>query len=166
MREIVHRVMKTQMATAKAKGIHLHAEFLNILDSEEEAKDQGGDQIGQDDLYSPMVVTDAHRVMQVLLCLQSNALKFTKKGFVKIAVSIVELQRRGKLQRHLRINVRDTGVGIPEEDHNKLFKLFGFIENKNSILNSKGVGLGLVISQKICKQFEGRLYLCAAIPEP
>jgi signal transduction histidine kinase len=116
---------------------------LNILDADEEIKDQ----IDQDNYFSPMVVTDPYRVMQVLLCLQSNALKFTKRGYVRISVSIVNQHHRRKVVKFLRINVRDSGVGIPEEDQDKLFKLFGFIENKNSAMNSKGIGLGLVIAK-------------------
>jgi len=59
--------------------------------------------------------------MQVLLNLQSNALKFTKEGNVKITVQIV--------QEYLEITVSDTGVGISEEDQSKLFKMFGMLEN-------------------------------------
>ena len=62
--------------------------------------------------------------MQVLLGLQSNALKFTERGHVKIEVSI-ERNNRGK--KLLYIKVIDTGVGIEYEDQDKLFKLFGFV---------------------------------------
>ena len=57
--------------------------------------------------------------MQVLLGLQSNALKFTERGSVHIKVQVIN--------EFLRIAVIDTGIGIPEEHQNKLFKLFGFI---------------------------------------
>jgi signal transduction histidine kinase len=45
--------------------------------------------------------------------------------------------------------VIDTGVGIPPEDIPKLFKLFGFIENRNSAMNKNGIGLGLTIAKSI-----------------
>jgi len=45
----------------------------------------------------------------------------------------------------LVISVRDTGVGIEEEDQEKLFKLFGFVKDKKD-KNRNGIGLGLVIS--------------------
>ena len=79
--------------------------------------------------------------MQVLLGLQSNALKFTKKGSVSIKVRI--LVEEG--QKHLEIAVVDTGVGIKHQDRNKLFKLFGFLTSEKQ-LNTKGIGLGLVIA--------------------
>ena len=43
----------------------------------------------------------------------------------------------------------DTGVGIKKEDMSKLFKLFGFLDTTKE-LNTKGIGLGLHISKKIC----------------
>ena len=46
----------------------------------------------------------------------------------------------------IQISVEDTGSGIKNEDKNKLFKLFGFLENTKD-LNPKGIGLGLHISQ-------------------
>ena len=49
----------------------------------------------------------------------------------------------------IQISVQDTGPGIKNEDKNKLFKLFGFLEDTKDI-NPKGVGLGLHISQQIC----------------
>lgn len=59
-------------------------------------------------LNSPYVYTDQDRVMQVLLGVQSNALKFTEKGKVEINVAIEA--------NFLKIKVIDTGVGIAKED--------------------------------------------------
>jgi signal transduction histidine kinase len=89
--------------------------------------------------------------MQVLLNLQSNALKFTQKGKVEIKVSITE-------ENFLKISVVDTGIGIKREDQDKLFKLFGFLRESQS-MNTSGIGLGLVISQNIIKQYQGTITL-------
>ena len=59
----------------------------------------------------------------MLLGLQSNALKFTAEGHIKITVSII-----GNAE-YLEISVEDTGIGISEEDQSKLFKLFGFVQD-------------------------------------
>jgi two-component system, sensor histidine kinase ChiS len=85
----------------------------------------------------------------VLLNLQSNALKFTQKGKVEIKVSITD-------ENFLKISVVDTGIGIKREDQDKLFKLFGFLRESQS-MNTSGIGLGLVISQNIIKQYEGTI---------
>ena len=58
----------------------------------------------------------------------------------------------------VQIKVIDSGIGIKEEDQNKLFKLFGFLDSSKEI-NTKGVGLGLHISQKLVKQFGGKIIL-------
>jgi signal transduction histidine kinase len=79
--------------------------------------------------------------MQVLLGLQSNALKFTKQGSVTIVVNL-EKREEGMF---LVLSVQDTGIGISSQDQKKLFRLFGFIKD-NHKLNKNGVGLGLVIS--------------------
>jgi K+-sensing histidine kinase KdpD len=53
------------------------------------------------------------------------------------------------------ISVLDNGTGIPTDEHNKLFKLFGYL-SQNKTLNTSGVGLGLVISKMITEQFKGK----------
>jgi signal transduction histidine kinase len=86
--------------------------------------------------------------MQVLLGLQSNALKFTERGSVNIRVMLINGGQ------YLKILVQDTGIGIPDEHHDKLFKLFGFVKD-NKKLNINGVGLGLMISKQIVEKFNG-----------
>jgi signal transduction histidine kinase len=56
----------------------------------------------------------------------------------------------------IEISVEDTGTGIKAEDKNKLFKLFGFLEETKE-LNTKGVGLGLHISQQISQLLGGEI---------
>jgi len=73
-------------------------------------------------MYSPIINGDEQRIMQVLLNLQSNALKFTRKGKVEIKVQLVE-------QSKLKISIIDSGIGIKQEDQMKLFKLFGFVND-------------------------------------
>ena len=48
----------------------------------------------------------------------------------------------------------DTGVGIPYDKQNQLFKLFGFVKDTAS-MNTNGIGLGLVISENIVNMFDG-----------
>ena len=58
----------------------------------------------------------------------------------------------------LEISVIDSGIGIKEEDQNKLFKLFGYIQDSQQ-MNIHGIGLGLTISKKIIEQFDGEIGL-------
>jgi signal transduction histidine kinase len=56
----------------------------------------------------------------------------------------------------LEVEVRDSGVGIKEEDQKKLFKLFGYLDTTKE-LNTRGIGLGLYISKLIVQQFGGEI---------
>ena len=56
----------------------------------------------------------------------------------------------------IQVTVSDTGIGIQDQDKNKLFQLFGFLESSKQ-LNTKGIGLGLHISKKIVQEFGGEI---------
>jgi signal transduction histidine kinase len=60
--------------------------------------------------------------------------------------------------------VKDTGIGISADNQKKLFKLFGFIQ-ETSAHNINGIGLGLVITQHIVHQYEGRVWVKSEIGE-
>lgn len=56
----------------------------------------------------------------------------------------------------MEVEVQDTGIGIKEEDQDKLFKLFGQIQD-DQMLNKNGIGLGLTICKSIVEQFNGSI---------
>jgi PAS domain S-box-containing protein len=93
------------------------------------------------ELHVPML-TDRRRLLQCILNLVSNAIKFTEQGGVTVAV------RHDEEQGEVTIAVTDTGIGIEEADQSKLFHAFSRIP---SPLSSKvlGTGLGLYLTQKI-----------------
>ena len=91
--------------------------------------------------------------MQVLLGLQANALKFTQKGRVQ---TDIEILTEADGEKYLKISVIDTGIGIPKVNHEKLFKLFGFVQDEQH-LNVNGIGLGLMISKQIVEKFDGKI---------
>lgn len=96
---------------------------------------------------------DVTRLRQILTNLLSNAVKFTKKGEVEVTVSAKQLDFREYL---LKFNVRDTGVGIPADKIDKLFKPFSQVDS--SITRSfGGTGLGLVISKKLVEMMGGEI---------
>ena len=51
----------------------------------------------------------------------------------------------------------DNGIGIQKSDRSKIFKLFGCIKDEKNHINTKGIGLGLVISQMIVNKFDGNI---------
>ena len=106
--------MCIQRKLANELKIKFYANFVNIRKSDD---DSGDLDENESHLKSPIICTDEQRVMQVLLGLQSNALKFTRKGMVSIHVDIQEVENQNQEKdEYLRIKVIDTGSGIPLED--------------------------------------------------
>jgi signal transduction histidine kinase len=106
------------------------------------------------------LVGDLVRICQIVINLSSNAVKFTDKGSVTIELSIPQLQNaEPTLQAatvDLMINVRDTGIGISENEIHELFD--NFTQADSSITRRfGGTGLGLSISQQLCKAMSGEI---------
>ncbi len=96
---------------------------------------------------------DALRFRQVLTNLVSNAFKFTDTGEVLLKVEPVE---RTSSDIFLRVSVRDTGVGIPEEQQARLFQSFTQADSSTT-RKYGGTGLGLVISRRLARLMGGDL---------
>jgi PAS domain S-box-containing protein len=96
---------------------------------------------------------DVTRLRQVLTNLLSNAVKFTHKGEVEISISSEQLDFKDYL---LKFNVRDTGLGIPKDKIEKLFKPFSQVDSSTT-RTFGGTGLGLVISKKIVELMGGEI---------
>ncbi|MCL1927317.1 MAG: ATP-binding protein [Treponema sp.] len=97
-----------------------------------------------------LLLGDAGRVRQILFNLLNNAVKYTRKGFVKVCI---ECKEDDKGQR-LIIEVSDSGIGIKKEDIGKLFSTFVRLdEDKNTGI--EGTGLGLSITRSLCKAMGG-----------
>jgi len=96
------------------------------------------------------VVTDHNRLRQILINLMGNALKFTYEGGVSVFAELEEGQ-----QDCIQFIVRDTGIGIREEDQEKLFKMYGRAGNQENINNTQGIGFGLEISDRLARLLGG-----------
>ncbi|MBI5833361.1 MAG: response regulator [Armatimonadetes bacterium] len=101
---------------------------------------------------APGVVGDPGRVRQILLNLVGNAIKFTRQGHVLISVSR-ETGTAGAEQR-LRIEVQDTGVGIPEDRIEAIFGEFEQADNTTTRSHG-GTGLGLAICRRLAELMGG-----------
>ena len=99
-----------------------------------------------------MLLGDEARLRQVLLNLLGNAVKFTDHGQIALQVEHRGSTEAGKL---LRFSVTDTGPGIPESKHERLFRRFSQISQ--SAHRSGGTGLGLAISKQLVELMGGEM---------
>lgn len=108
------------------------------------------------DENTPLAINgDVTRLRQVLTNLLSNAVKFTDKGEVEISVTAQHLGFKDYL---LKFTVRDTGIGIPKDKLDRLFKPFSQVDSSTT-RSFGGTGLGLVISKKIVELMGGEIGL-------
>jgi len=98
-----------------------------------------------DQAVPPMIIGDRLRLRQILMNLVGNSIKFTQKGEIFIGVSCVA--RHGDNVK-LSFEVRDTGIGIPKDKVNRLFKAFSQVDSSTT-RKYGGTGLGLVICEKL-----------------
>ncbi|MCF8029525.1 MAG: response regulator [Desulfohalobiaceae bacterium] len=100
------------------------------------------------------IMGDPLRLGQVLTNLATNAVKFTEKGNVVLAVQAVEWEEKDRAR--LRFAVRDTGVGLTQEQQENLFEAFEQVDASNT-RQHEGTGLGLAISKQLVELMGGEL---------
>ena len=109
--ETVNKVISLVRDKAQSNEIEIRCSFENFPE------------------HSFNIFSDEQRLKQVLLNITSNAIKFTKKGFVHLKINIKELGE----YRYLQVQVEDSGIGLSELEQKKLFKLFGMIEGNKQL---------------------------------
>ncbi|WP_310441315.1 ATP-binding protein [Sulfurimonas sp.] len=94
---------------------------------------------------------DSLRISQILANLLSNAIKFTHNGDIYINVTKISDDK-------LRFKVRDTGIGLSDEEQNKLFKSFSQADGSTT-RKYGGTGLGLAISKELAELMGGKIWV-------
>jgi signal transduction histidine kinase/DNA-binding response OmpR family regulator len=119
-------------------------EVLDVFASK--AAETGLDLIYEIDYHVPsQIIGDSLRLRQIILNLVSNSIKFTHAGEIFVGVHL--LRATGD-ELELGFEVRDTGIGIPPEKIDRLFKAFSQVDSSTT-RKYGGTGLGLVISEKL-----------------
>ena len=104
------------------------------------------------------IVTDPEKLRQVLANYLSNALKFTGEG------GRIVVRAAPEDDRHIRIEVQDTGVGIRPEDHDRLFVEFQQLD-AGAAKRYQGTGLGLALTKRIVEAQGGRVGVSSTLGE-
>ncbi|WP_058910811.1 aerobic respiration two-component sensor histidine kinase ArcB [Entomohabitans teleogrylli] len=94
------------------------------------------------------VVTDGTRLRQILWNLISNAVKFTQQGQVTLRVRYED----GDM---LRFEVQDSGIGIPQEEQDKIFAMYYQVKDSQGGKPATGTGIGLAVSRRLAKNMGG-----------
>ncbi|MGO8796536.1 MAG: ATP-binding protein [Candidatus Sulfotelmatobacter sp.] len=137
MNDLIKQVGEMLQTTATAKGITLTCDLPTEL---------------------LLVHADPHRVLQVLINLIENALKFTPKG----GLITVKAEMRNDNAGAVLVNVKDTGCGITEQAQPLVFERL-FQEENSSDKSRKGLGLGLSICKDLVTRQGGKIWVRSAV---
>jgi PAS domain S-box-containing protein len=106
----------------------------------------------------PWIVGDVTRLRQIIVNLINNAIKFTPAGSIAIQVRRIPLDASVRAtpagRMRLEIMVQDTGIGIPPDRVDRLFKAFSQVDSSTT-RKYGGTGLGLAICQRLCQLMNG-----------
>lgn len=132
IRSLVEKVIKTHLIRANEKGLKIEVDILNDI---------------------PQVIFgDPTRLQQVLNNLIANAVKFTEIGQVTVRIEPYK-----NSEKYIKFSISDTGIGISQEDMEKLFKSFSQVDG--SITRKYGgTGLGLAISKRLVEMMGGSIW--------
>ncbi len=133
LRSSIEEIISLPAITAQKKGL----EFIYEIDPDVPSYLKG----------------DPGRLRQIILNIAGNAIKFTEKGEVFLSVS-KECEDEDSIR--LRFSVRDTGIGISEENLKRLFQSFHQVD-ASTTRKYGGTGLGLVISRKLAELMDGEI---------
>jgi two-component system sensor histidine kinase EvgS len=100
----------------------------------------------------PVVVGDEKRIYQIINNLLSNALKFTSTGYIVLRI-LKEKEEENSID--LKIEVEDTGIGIPEDKINFIFDRFTKFDEFN--INPTGIGIGLSLVKEFVRLMNGKI---------
>ncbi len=113
-----------------------------------------------DDPVPDVLIGDRNRLLQVLLNLVGNGVKFTSRGSVRLAVTICAIPTPHRIE--LQFEVTDTGVGIAEDKQDVIFEAFVQADSSHS-RRFGGTGLGLSISRDLVRLMGGELQFTSRV---
>lgn len=111
---------------------------------------------------TPLVNADENRLQQILYNLIGNAIKFTETGSVEVSAEILANPRNET--PFLAITIADTGIGIPEDRFDGIFKSFEQADGSTA-REYGGTGLGLAVTQQLVELHGGNIQLVSTVGE-
>jgi PAS domain S-box-containing protein len=154
--EIVNNILDISKIQTGQISVDLQPVLLNDVFSELHsffqlnASDNKIDLCFDNGVNDTTILTDETKLRQVLTNLINNSIKFTHSGKINFGFNVFET--------HIIFYVKDTGIGIPYENHEKVFERF--VQSEQSLSrNYEGAGLGLAICKGLVELLGGRIWL-------
>ncbi|HAF30453.1 MAG TPA: hypothetical protein DCG75_15530 [Bacteroidales bacterium] len=151
----IAKIESDQLAI-KEKSCFVNQIFNDLLmefDDSIEPNDQISIKISEEQLTNPLEIkSDPYRLQQILKNLISNAVKFTEKGSVEIGYNLININENSQIQ----FFVKDTGIGLSQEQQTLIFSRFTKIENNKKKIY-RGAGLGLAITKSLVELMGGEI---------
>jgi len=104
------------------------------------------------------VLTDPFRLKQIISNLLNNAFKFTHRGSIEFGYNFASDRGKDKNGKEIEFYVKDTGIGLSEDQKKYIFERFRKVENEK-VKIYEGTGLGLAISKKIVSLLDGDIWV-------
>jgi len=104
------------------------------------------------------IMTDPFRVKQIISNLLSNAFKFTHQGAIEFGYTFSSDRGKDKNGKEIEFYVKDTGIGLSEDQKEFIFERFRKVENEKEKIY-EGAGLGLAISKKLVSLLDGEIWI-------
>lgn len=147
--------------TFESSPFYLFSSIVEVLQLfETKIEEQNLELITEFDHSIPdVLVGDPVRLNQIMLNLVGNAVKFTPKGYIKVSISKLKEDTE---QVTVRFDVKDTGSGIPENEHKNIFEKFQQAGNSGKNV-SAGTGLGLAIVKQLVELQGGKISVTSEI---
>ncbi|MDT0686777.1 hybrid sensor histidine kinase/response regulator [Autumnicola psychrophila] len=149
--------MESNLVKLEKVSFHLKDLMSSILNTFEFARIQNDNRIHihiDDDIPS-YLMGDPVRLSQVLMNLVGNAVKFTERGDIHLSA---KLKKKNEDEMYfILFEVKDNGIGIPENKQNHIFEEFSQLNTSN--YNYQGTGLGLPIVKKLLELFDSKIIL-------
>ncbi|MCX8958565.1 aerobic respiration two-component sensor histidine kinase ArcB [Erwinia psidii] len=101
------------------------------------------------------IITDGTRLRQILWNLIGNAVKFTGKGSIVVRVSY-------QTEECLRFEVEDSGMGIPQDEQDKIFAMYYQVKDQHGGKPATGTGIGLAVSRRLAQSMGGDITVRSA----
>lgn len=146
----------------KLEPVDVKALIINVIQGfEKNARDKGLKLTADISDDIPSVTADRVRLEQVMVNLIDNAIKYTNSGAVRITANMPAC-RADRADNMLRVDVEDTGIGIPEKDIPRIFERFYRVDKGRS-RELGGTGLGLAIVKHIIQVHNGKIWVKSAL---